>query len=77
LSHHQAAGKLVPGRLLEEVQAAQKGILKQMLGTEFMDYWVGTQPAYKKLTGSNAEIVAKRGKIKDAAFSNLTIYLFI
>jgi hypothetical protein len=42
-----------------------KGILKQMLGTEFMDYWVGNQPAYKKLTGSNAETMAKRGKIKD------------
>jgi hypothetical protein len=55
----------------------KEGILKQMLGTEFMDYWVGTQPAYKKLIGSNAEIVAKRGKIKDAAFSDLTSYLFI
>jgi hypothetical protein len=54
-----------------------KGILKQMMGTEFMDYWVGNQPAYKKLTGSNAETMAKCGKIKDAAFSDLTSYLFI
>jgi hypothetical protein len=54
-----------------------KGILKQMMGTKFMDYWVSTQPAYKTLSGSDAATVAKHVKLKDAAFSNLTSYFFI